>query len=172
MGIDKLRIDRVGSWPNGNWRSGNWQSGNWQSGKIPHIPWLPCYNSYLTGYKAHGAGRPAQPSNLKSKQHKIFMVKEKWRVHFWVPAFEWTVCLSADAVTTDTPTTITPTTDLPTTTVRTWATGSFAQAKAGTRKRTCYFSFTMKCLRCYAFQVARLGWPAGAMHLVCIRTIR
>ena len=29
-----------------------------------------------------------------------------------------------------------------------------------------------KCLRCYAFEVARLGWPASAMCLACIQPIR
>ena len=38
--------------------------------------------------------------------------------------------------------------------------------------RTCYFSFTAKCLHCYTFQVARLGWPASAIHFACIRPIR
>ena len=36
---------------------------------------------------------------------------------------------------------------------------------AGTRKPTCHFSFTAKCLCCYTFQVARLGWLASTMHL-------
>ena len=63
-----------------------------------HTPWLPCYNlpHWSDTCKAHGAGRPAQPDNMKR---------------------------AADAnVTTATPTTATPTTDPPTTTVRTQAT--------------------------------------------------
>ena len=31
--------------------------------------------------------------------------------------------------------------------------------------------FTSKCLRCYPFQVARLGWPASAMRLACIQPL-
>ena len=36
-------------------------------------------------------------------------------------------------------------------------------SKAGTRKQARHISFTTKCLHCYAFQVARLGWPASAL---------
>ena len=48
------------------------------------------------------------------------------------------------------------------------ALGRLVHSKADTRKLTRHFSFTTKCLHCYASQVARLGWPASAMHLACI----
>ena len=53
--------------------------------------------------------------------------------------------------------------------VTTRATGPFEGQHS---KMDHHFSFTMKCLHCYASQVARLGWPASAMHLACIQPIR
>ena len=52
------------------------------------------------------------------------------------------------------------------------ALGQPVHSKDDTRKWTSHFSFDMKCLHCYTSQVARLGWPASALHLACIQPIR
>ena len=68
-------------------------------------------------HQAHGAGQPAQPSNLKSVARYTFRSEREMACPFssaYVNAR--TSCQGPDSnVTTATPTTATPTTDLPTT---------------------------------------------------------